>query len=62
MPPELQGKDLLPDELEKIQGEDKTAMQRVIICYYDKDAEYVAQLLGVDKIDKVVYTADELKK
>lgn len=62
LPPELQGRDLLPDDLEKIEGEDKTAMQRVIITYYEKDAERVAQMLGLEKIEKVVYNVDELKK
>lgn len=62
LPPELQGQDLLPDGLEKIEGEDRTAMQRVIICYYGQDAHKVADLLGIDKIDKVMYRLDELGK
>ena len=62
LPPELEGQDLMPDELEKLNGEDKTAMQRVIITYYEKDAKFVSDLLGVDKIEKVVYNAEELKK
>lgn len=62
LPPELQGQDLLPDDLEKLQGEDKTAMQRVIITYYEKDAEKIAELLGLEKVEKVVYNIDELKK
>ena len=62
LPPELQGQDLLPDELQKINGEDRTAMQRVIICYYEQDAEKLAEILGIEKIEKVVYNIDELKK
>lgn len=61
LPPELQGHDLLPDELKKIKGEDKTAMERVIICYYKKDEEKLAELLGVESIEKVVYNFDEIK-
>ena len=62
LPSELEGQDLLPDTLEKIEGEDRTAMQRVIICYYEKDIEKMKQLLGVDEIEKVVYRLDELIK
>lgn len=60
LPAELQGQDLLPDGLEKLQGEDKTAMQRVIICYKEAEADKVAAFLGVDKIEKVVYHYSEL--
>ena len=60
LPVELQGQDLLPDGLEKLQGEDKTAMQRVIICYKDNESDKVAAFLGVDKIEKVVYHYSEL--
>ena len=62
LPPELQGVDLIPETLEKIQGEDRTAMQRVIICYYEKDQHALAEMLGLEKIEKVVYTVEELKK
>ena len=62
LPPELQGQDLLPETLEKIQGEDRTAMSRVIICYYEKDAGKIASLLGLDKVEKVVYELDEILK
>ena len=62
LPPELEGQDLMPDELEKINGEDRTAMQRVIICYYEKDAEKLAGMLGLENIEKVVYKFDELEK
>lgn len=62
LPPELQGQDLMPDGLDKIEGEDRTAMQRVIICYYEKDAQKIADLLGLEKIDKVVFRLDEIQK
>lgn len=54
LPVELQGLDLLPDGLEKLQGEDKVAMQRVILCYKEEELEAVATFLGL--------TPDELKK
>lgn len=63
LPPELEGQDLMPDDLEKLKGDDKTEMQRVIICFYEKDKEYIAQILGVEaKTMKVVYELGELKK
>jgi hypothetical protein len=37
-------------------------MQRVIITYYQKDEQVVADLLGLENIEKVVYNIDELKK
>ena len=61
LPPELQGRDLIPDELEKLQGSDNTAMQRVIITYKPEQAKAVAEMLGLDDIEKVVYKYDELK-
>ena len=60
LPPELQGQDLSPDELEKLHGEDKTAMERVIITYYKKDEEKVLKLLGIEAVEKVVYDINEL--
>lgn len=65
LPPELQGKDLTPDDLEKLQGDDKTAMQRIILCYKEDEVQGVAELLGVSLevlSKKVVYTYEELKK
>lgn len=61
LPPELQGRDLIPDELEKLTGDDRTAMQRVIIVYKPEQAKAVADMLGLDEIEKVVYRYDELK-
>ena len=61
LPPELQGRNLIPDELEKMQGRDETLMQRVIINYYPDQAKAVAEMLGIDEIEKIVYKYDELK-
>lgn len=63
LPTELQGLDLLPDGLEKLQGEDKVAMQRVILCYKEEEVEGVAALLGLTPDDlkkKVVYHYNEI--
>lgn len=61
LPDELDGVDLNPDDLEKLQGDDETATERIIICYKKEDAESLAAHLGLDSIDKVVYNYDELK-
>ena len=52
----------MPDELEKLEGENKTAMQRVIICYYPDQEERIKKMLGLEKIEKVVYKVDELNE
>ena len=61
LPEELKGRNLIPDELEKLQGRDETLMQRVIINYYPDQAKAVAEMLGLDEIEKVLYRFDELK-
>lgn len=65
LPAELEGQDLLPETLERIEGEDKTAMQRVIICYKDNEREKIATLLGLTADDlekKVVYNLEDIIK
>lgn len=61
LPIELQGKDLTPDDLPKIEGDDKTAMERIIITFRSEERDYLAALLGLASIDKVLYSVDELK-
>lgn len=60
LPPELAGRDLTPDELPRIEGSDETALDRIIIVYPKDRAADVAQLLGMEKIEKVVYNANEI--
>lgn len=60
LPAELQGVDFSPADLPKIEGDNETAMERIIIVYpKDRESE-VAQLVGLGAIDKVVYSIDEL--
>ena len=61
LPEELQGVDLTPDDLPDIQGDDETEKHRIIIVYSKEQEDYLAALIGVDKIDKVVYNLDDLK-
>lgn len=60
LPQELQGLDLNPDDLPKIQGDDDTAMERIIISYPRERLYDVLALLGMEKIDKVVYRLEEI--
>ena len=60
LPPELQGLDINPDELPKIQVDNETAMERVIIVYPKDRMEELAHRLGLDEINKVVYSIDEV--
>ena len=60
LPPELQGLDINPDNLPKITGDDETAMDRIIIVYPKDKAEAIAQTLGLETFDKVVYPYKEV--
>lgn len=60
LPPELQGQDITPDDLPKIEGSDETLMERIIIVYPKERAGEVAALIGLEKIDKVVYNLKEI--
>lgn len=60
LPPELQGVDISPDTLPKIQGSDETAMERIIITYQKERLPELLQLLGMPSIDKIVYRLEEI--
>lgn len=60
LPPELQGQDINPADLPKIEGDNQTAMERIIIVYPKDRAAEIAALIGLDGIEKVVYNIDEL--
>ena len=60
LPAELQGVDLTPNDLPKMQGDDQTAMERVIIVYPKDKAQDMANILGLPSIDKVVYKIEEI--
>lgn len=60
LPPELQGQDINPDNLPKIEGDNQTAMERVIIVYPKERVGVIAQMMGLPSIDKVVYNINEL--
>lgn len=60
LPTELQGLDLTPTELPKIQGDDQTAKERIIIVFSKEHTELLANLLGMPQIDKVLYRLEEI--
>ena len=60
LPPELQGQDISPDDLPKIEGDNEVAMERIIIVYPKDRAQEMAERVGLPSIDKVVYSIDEL--
>lgn len=61
LPPELDGVDLNPDELPTMEGDTDTPMENIVIKYKRDDAEKLAKLLGVESLDRIIYTFDELK-
>lgn len=60
VPVELQENDLQEPPLPKVQGEDETPKSRVIIVFEKSESSKVAQLLGLEEIDQVVYIYSEL--
>lgn len=60
LPPELQGLDIAPEQLEKIVGDDLVLKKRIIIVYDPTQEQDVANMIGVESIEKVVYNFDEL--
>lgn len=59
LPTELDGVDIDPDELPKYEGDDDVPMKRILIVYKSEEEEMLAALLGLEKIDKVVYKYNE---
>lgn len=55
LPSELDGLDIDADDLPEITGDDETPFQRILITYKPEEADELAALLGIAKIDKVVY-------
>lgn len=60
LPSELQGVDLNPENLPKIQGSDETPFERIIIVYPKERKGELLGLLGMADINKVVYHLDEI--
>lgn len=60
LPDELDGLDLTPDELTKIEGDDNTLRKRVIITFSPEQEDEICALLKLDAVEKVVYRFEEL--
>lgn len=62
LPPEIDGQDLTPDDLPTIMGDGVLPRENVIIHYKPADEPFLAKLLGVEHIDRIVWNFDELKQ
>jgi hypothetical protein len=59
LPIELVGADLNPDNLPKIEGDDQTAVERIIIVYPKERKQELCALLGIQDINKIIYNISE---
>lgn len=59
LPVELIGADLNPDNLPKIEGDDQTAVERIIIVYPKERKQELCALLGIQDINKIIYNISE---
>ena len=62
LPNELQGVDLYPAPLPTIKGEDRVKLDRIIIVFPADRKQEVADFLGLERLDKVVYHFDEMQE
>lgn len=60
LPAELQGLDLKPTELPKLEGTNETALDRIIIVFPRERKEELLNLIGLASLDKVVYKLEEI--
>jgi hypothetical protein len=60
LPPELSAQDLTPDDLPKIEGDETTLVERIIIVYPKDRAGELASKLGLAEINKILYNINEL--
>lgn len=59
LPPELQGLDLNPSELPEMESQQDCKTQRVIITFLPENEPKIAKILGLNKIEKIVYRLEE---
>lgn len=65
LPPELQGRDLTPDHLDNIKGEDATPSDHIIITYSPEEKQALADYIGIDAdtlFGKICWRLDELQE
>ena len=65
LPPELQGRELAPDPLENIKGDDATPSDHIIITYSPEDRETLAEYFGIDPetlFSKICWRLNELSE
>ena len=54
--------DITPEKLEKFEQTGKTKADRILITFLPEDADELAAMLGLEKLEKVLYRFEELKK
>ena len=65
LPVELQGKDLNPDDMEKLRNDFPCAQEQIILCFTEAEKQDLANFLGLPSIDtskKRRYSFAELKE
>lgn len=65
LPPELQGRDLTPDHLDNLRGEDATPSDHIILTYAPEEKQELADYLGIDAdtlFGKICWRLDELQE
>lgn len=65
LPPELQGRELTPDPLENLRGDDATPSDHIIITYSAEEREALAEYLGIEPeqlFSKICWRLDELQE
>lgn len=65
LPPELQGRELTPDPLESIKGDDITPSEHVVITYAPEERQALADYFGVNAEQlfiKICWRLDELEQ
>lgn len=64
LPAELQGRDMTPDKLENLKGDDATPSDHIVITYTPEEAEELAEYLGIEPevlFSKICWRLDELQ-
>ena len=64
LPEELRGKDLTPDETEKLKNDFSVSKERIIITFSSNQTKELAEFLGMPVLNprrKNLYTFEEIK-
>lgn len=62
LPDELEGVDMMPEELEHLEGDDQTERQTLIVTFTESTREKVEQLFGTGVTQRVVWRFEDMVK